>query len=1316
MATVTSNVVEGHYRTPNEFKRDVLFIFSNCETYMHSERGFYDTELEQDAKTLRKKFNALFDTHLGRFCAATAATKRKAAAEEEAPRRPVAPAAVPKKKADPEVIACPVSSPIVTAAPAPPALKPAKIVLKDKFMFCCDEVKEHYIEVQVGKVFTADFFLKAVDPTKYEGYAELVMHPMCLTIVEKKVRADRYRTMGDILKDIYLVRHNTYVYNTGGAGLEIRILADHFVHNFSYLLTLVGKGILRMHELVKANTPAAIKASIDAAVGAMSDDFKLLIQVYHGIEQMPAPKEAKVRVVSQSPRDLYASISDEFFKQPHFDGISKEYERPTAPTDEILQALHSFYKYDPATLNLVAAAVQPPPAPPTFVQVSPVKATMKRESSNSAVALPPAEATAADVDYAQPVRGGKSAGKGAKKRRRPDVDEEPSYEEEVATAPIDMEENMEIIVSVARPPSEWEQSCQDILKKILKHDFVDITKPTKAGSIVSNFVAPVIELYPQVTESYLALIETPMDLTIISNRLDDHAFLDCEDFYEKMVLVFQNAIDYNKPHMGEGEYAQKLVPRCEHMIRYIKWLCLEFLPTADDTDAAEPESLGFLRKSVVDAERLVRIAALRNQPIDNVKECTALIKKFDQKKTTKQYSYFSTPVSIKDVPNYSTFVRKPMDFSTVKEKLEFGRYPSYMSFIEDIQLIFSNAKRFNGAFKESDTFSQIIYDAATMFEERLESILYKEFSIDVLERLYWNGIRYAEDEKLRLEHLKKMEKQRSEDSEFRDRETARLKSIDSAFAIDQDRELKRSHALDGLLHSSSLSEAARRTIGLFSDSAMCLPSVEERQEGWAEVTRRRDDLFDTAWANWSGASGLRRFVSRNRLDTDGEGQPTFDILLRSPPKIRSIASLGALQAMDTDDGLSVRKSASDDTLCCNNPGELVRPNGSGKLKMMLRGKASQCSGIKYKQRLFASEKTCIPACFCDESAVEEHTTAMEWNYEAVTQSGCATSGDATMNGSEPNVDNIGDHALLPPPAYHRAPGVKIHCRRIGSSSTSEPECEEGIIVVVEYLLSTGVSLCRVLSPRTPCAVVRGQLNFIGRQYAIGAARFTTQGSVMSESRRFLNLSGDKSFNTDCDFPQPMLGDAINSLLHNDSPKIQNSDGVDKFDHAIFLGGYVDSEKSSSDIEWPVDFLLQPYIQRAEGGQVKIRKSIGVTMGPKESLEDELLFKMLTINRNILPRHLIPTVLPCHPYYFDDRERVGSFGGICHVPMRRCGGSHCLVSSCFECVDMSYKLNQYTDIGSDSFLQHWILVGEPTEIRVEIINDRQVYTFAVCGVN
>jgi hypothetical protein len=62
-------------------------------------------------------------------------------------------------------------------------------------------------------------------------------------------------------------------------------------------------------------------------------------------------------------------------------------------------------------------------------------------------------------------------------------------------------------------------------------------------------------------------------------------------------------------------------------------------------------------------------------------------------------SPFRMPVDpIRDgCPNYHLIVASPMDFHTMKKKLTASEYSSVEQFIDDIQLICDNAKKFNGA-------------------------------------------------------------------------------------------------------------------------------------------------------------------------------------------------------------------------------------------------------------------------------------------------------------------------------------------------------------------------------------------------------------------------------------------------------------------------------------------------------------------------------------------------------------------------------------------------------------------------------------------
>ncbi|XP_043380852.1 bromodomain adjacent to zinc finger domain protein 2B isoform X25 [Chelonia mydas] len=56
---------------------------------------------------------------------------------------------------------------------------------------------------------------------------------------------------------------------------------------------------------------------------------------------------------------------------------------------------------------------------------------------------------------------------------------------------------------------------------------------------------------------------------------------------------------------------------------------------------------------------------------------------------------FLLPVNLKLVPGYKKVIKKPMDFSTIREKLSSGQYPNPEAFSLDIRLVFDNCETFN---------------------------------------------------------------------------------------------------------------------------------------------------------------------------------------------------------------------------------------------------------------------------------------------------------------------------------------------------------------------------------------------------------------------------------------------------------------------------------------------------------------------------------------------------------------------------------------------------------------------------------------------
>uniref|UniRef100_A0A7N0ZWB3 Bromo domain-containing protein n=1 Tax=Kalanchoe fedtschenkoi TaxID=63787 RepID=A0A7N0ZWB3_KALFE len=62
----------------------------------------------------------------------------------------------------------------------------------------------------------------------------------------------------------------------------------------------------------------------------------------------------------------------------------------------------------------------------------------------------------------------------------------------------------------------------------------------------------------------------------------------------------------------------------------------------------------------------------------------------------KRFSVFHYPVSDEDAPNYRTIIQNPMDLATMLQRVDSGHYITSSAFLQDVDLILSNAKAYNG--------------------------------------------------------------------------------------------------------------------------------------------------------------------------------------------------------------------------------------------------------------------------------------------------------------------------------------------------------------------------------------------------------------------------------------------------------------------------------------------------------------------------------------------------------------------------------------------------------------------------------------------
>ncbi|KAF6161280.1 hypothetical protein GIB67_009167, partial [Kingdonia uniflora] len=62
----------------------------------------------------------------------------------------------------------------------------------------------------------------------------------------------------------------------------------------------------------------------------------------------------------------------------------------------------------------------------------------------------------------------------------------------------------------------------------------------------------------------------------------------------------------------------------------------------------------------------------------------------------KRFRDFHYPVTDEDAPNYRSIVQNPMDIATLLQRVDCGQYITCSAFLQDFDLILTNAKTYNG--------------------------------------------------------------------------------------------------------------------------------------------------------------------------------------------------------------------------------------------------------------------------------------------------------------------------------------------------------------------------------------------------------------------------------------------------------------------------------------------------------------------------------------------------------------------------------------------------------------------------------------------
>lgn len=177
-----------------------------------------------------------------------------------------------------------------------------------------------------------------------------------------------------------------------------------------------------------------------------------------------------------------------------------------------------------------------------------------------------------------------------------------------------------------------------------------------------------------------------MDLQTIRENLRQKRYQSREEFLADVNQIVENSIKYNGPKSLLTEVSQRMLQKCIECLseKEDKLMRLEkaINPLLDDNDQV---ALSFIFEKLVS----------------------------NTLKTMPESWPFLKPVNKKQVKDYYTVIRRPMDLETVTKKVAAHKYHSRHEFLADIALISKNCEQYNGAESNFTAQSKVLLEAAT---------------------------------------------------------------------------------------------------------------------------------------------------------------------------------------------------------------------------------------------------------------------------------------------------------------------------------------------------------------------------------------------------------------------------------------------------------------------------------------------------------------------------------------------------------------------------------------------------------------------------
>lgn len=294
------------------------------------------------------------------------------------------------------------------------------------------------------------------------------------------------------------------------------------------------------------------------------------------------------------------------------------------------------------------------------------------------------------------------------------------------------------ICGVVQPPFYREQDSDRPFRFTNQLSFLKsiLTKYICRYKAAKPFIVPVDSVKFKIPHYYL-VIRQPMDLGTVKNRINFLWYDNAAECIADLRLIFSNCYRFNPPQDSVYKAGKKLEEYLDDKLKempaeeeeipcpprpsYDEYQKLikqspetprtgsisehsengDFWPYGPIKMTTRSERGVMVRKPSKDLPEPIttpqpRPPTVKKVPLNQpMRTCLEFVKDLFGKKHAEYAWPFWQPVNPVEYPDYAQKIKRPMDLSTIKTKLESGQYITLNDYANDMRLMFSNCLRYN---------------------------------------------------------------------------------------------------------------------------------------------------------------------------------------------------------------------------------------------------------------------------------------------------------------------------------------------------------------------------------------------------------------------------------------------------------------------------------------------------------------------------------------------------------------------------------------------------------------------------------------------